>query len=165
MKTDCSWNRCPKMRKQTDPKRSPTFGSLPESAQSRVEFIVSNLHRLFEIRYTKFELTFREWLMLDLLATTSKELPQCIIGRHLRLSQSLVVKLVDKLVARKFVERNENLANRRENLVSITAHGREIMVKMNHCTDLHHLPAHVCSKFVKIGRNIIEYMEAAANSS
>lgn len=84
-----------------------------------------------------------------------------MIGGHLSLSPNLVVILVDRLSARNLVERNDNPANRREKIVTLTDYGREIMLDMDQSSaDLNYcLPTGVYSDFIKAGKKIIENVE------
>jgi DNA-binding MarR family transcriptional regulator len=153
MKTDFSWNRCPKMRKQTDPKCGPsTFGSLPES----VEFIVSYLHDLMETRYGGMQ-GFRESLTLKLIAATPDGISQTDIAQHLFVSPSVVVTLINNLKLRKLVDRKENPVNRRKNRITLTDCGRETLMNMHQSDSL---PADACSDFIRFSKKIIEYLEA-----
>jgi DNA-binding MarR family transcriptional regulator len=145
------------MRKRTDPKRGPsTFGSLPES----VEFIVSHLHHLMETRYGGMQ-RFRESLTLKLIAATPGGMSQTDIAQHLFVSQSVVVILIDKLVLRNLVVRNEDSVNRRKNRVTLTACGREMLMNMHQSDSL---PADACSDFIRTSKEIIEYLEARSSN-
>lgn len=96
--------------------------------------IYSLLHRRMEEYFKGYELTPVKFNTLLLLKHMGKGegLSQNELCRHLIVSPSNVTRLIDRLIADGYVQRQASRVDRRINLIRITARGTEILDKLFH---------------------------------
>ena len=95
------------------------------------------IHRLngllqdqFNHQFKSYDITWPQWMLLNVLDGTDAETP-AMIAEHLGVDRSGVTRLLDRLEAKAYVEREHDKLDRRSIKLHITQKGRQLMDEIN----------------------------------
>lgn len=111
------------------------YDELPAGVKAQPAFLIHHLyciasHKVTDGELKKYNVDFREYLILLILAHSPEGVPQHFIGAFLCIQASGITILLDRLEDRGLIVRKRNPKNKREYLSSLSPAGVEMTDKI-----------------------------------
>ena len=96
--------------------------------------ILRYCRNFFEKRLREFDLTFGEQVIIMFLSR-NEEVNQDAISKRYMIDKGMVAKTLNKLETKGFILREQNPDNKRENIISLTQKGADILNNIKNIID------------------------------
>ena len=96
--------------------------------------ILRYCRNFFEKRLREFDLTFGEQVIIMFLSR-NEEVNQDAISKRYMIDKGMVAKTLNKLETKGFISREQNPDNKRENIISLTQKGVDILNNIKNIID------------------------------
>ena len=96
--------------------------------------ILRYCRNFFEKRLREFDLTFGEQVIIMFLSR-NEEVNQDAISKRYMIDKGMVAKTLNKLETKGFILREQNPDNKRENIISLTEKGADILNNIKRISD------------------------------
>lgn len=96
--------------------------------------ILRYCRNFFEKRLREFDLTFGEQVIIMFLSR-NEEVNQDAISKRYMIDKGMVAKTLNKLETKGFISREQNPDNKRENIISLTQKGADILNNIKNIID------------------------------
>ena len=96
--------------------------------------ILRYCRNFFEKRLREFDLTFGEQVIIMFLSR-NEEVNQDAISKRYMIDKGMVAKTLNKLETKGFILREQNPDNKRENIISLTQKGADILSNIKNIID------------------------------
>ena len=96
--------------------------------------ILRYCRNFFEKRLREFDLTFGEQVIIMFLSR-NEEVNQDAISKRYMIDKGMVAKTLNKLEAKGYILREQNPDNKRENIISLTQKGADILNNIKNIID------------------------------
>ncbi|MDV4149940.1 MarR family transcriptional regulator [Clostridium sp. AL.422] len=101
---------------------------------NNLSVIVRYCRNFFEKRLREFDLTFGEQVIIMFLSK-NKDVNQDTISKRYMIDKGMVAKTLNKLETKGFILREQNPDNKRENIISLTEKGADILNNIKSIVD------------------------------
>lgn len=96
---------------------------------NNMSIIVRSCRTFTERKLKEFDLTFGEQIIL-MFISAQENVNQDTISKTFMIDKGMVAKTLNKLELKGFIARKQNPDNKRENIISLTQKGTEILINM-----------------------------------
>lgn len=122
--------------------------------------ISQSMNELFTERLSIYSIDAREYGILSVVYKTPK-LTQKEIGIKMVVDRTTMMQLIDVLEKKKLINRESNPKDRRQNLITLTVKGREIVEKM--WIEMEEVEKEVIGNMTLAQKKVFERINAAMN--